>query len=204
MRSRFQIRFARSEIQKGAPVKRSFLIWVILLSLVPFHSDMSAGAGTNCRQEIRPALDMLNKKIRALQKSEPKNGVGRQVPVGSCASRLRKLAGNFLCCTTFQNSAQIWEEISCLGLKKHYLEESCKCAEAGGFSSDEALQDLVLEQYQAFKSARRKAIDRGIKNDLINSYVSEVSKHIDCINYQTLQIVTLAIASIEKIIDEQP
>jgi hypothetical protein len=177
---------------------------VCFLFLVLSVCSGSALGDTSCEKEIRPIVKELNVKIRSLEKSEPKIGTGRQVNVGSCASRLRKLAGNFLCCKTFANTAPVWEEISCLQLKKHYLEKSCECAgQNGGYSLDETLQDSVYEQYQAFKTARKEAMKRGIPNKLIRSYVSEVTKRIDCINSQTLQIVTESTRQLETLLPEQ-
>lgn len=72
----------------------------------------------------------------------PTWGEGPQVDVGSCASRLRKLEGNFLCCRTFSNYAATWEEISCLSLKKFYLRKSCSC-QGGSYSTNEALHDTL-------------------------------------------------------------
>lgn len=143
-----------------------------------------------CRASLADVLRDLDSKITTLRNSQPIWGEGPKVDVGSCASRLRKLAGNFLCCQTFANYAPIWEEISCLELKRFYLERTCECAGSGSsYSTDEALQDGVLERYGALQKLRRKALQDGIQNPEIRAYVAEANEAIDCINERSLAIL---------------
>ncbi|MBZ9940173.1 hypothetical protein LB533_03540 [Mesorhizobium sp. BR1-1-13] len=139
-----------------------------------------------CRANLATVLSDLDSKIATLRNSQPSWGEGPQVDVGSCASRLRKLAGNLLCCQTFANYAPIWEEISCLELKRFYLQRTCECASSGSYSTDEALQDGVLERYGAFQQLRHRALREGIRNPAIRAYVAEAHEAVDCINQRSL------------------
>lgn len=171
-------------MSSGTRWKRGY-IWTIVL-VAQFFISLEAQA--SCYSDIVPALKNLSARIAVLHQSTPKTGAGPQVEIGSCASRLRKLAGNFLCCKTSANTAAIWEEISCLELKKHYLRKSCECSSSmGGYTTDEALQDSVLETYKSIMVLRALALKRAVPNKTIRLYVKGMSGVLDCINYQTLQ-----------------
>jgi hypothetical protein len=148
-------------------------------------SDAKAG---DCQKSIRPIVKELTARMKALQASIPSFGAGPQVQVGSCASRLKKLAGNFLCCKTHQNTAHIWEEISCIDLKRHYLEKTCSCPQTtGGYTTDEILQDEAFEQYEVVKRLGKIALKKGISNKIIGEYIAGASKYVDCINYRSIE-----------------
>ncbi|NRP21583.1 hypothetical protein LPJGGPFB_04842 [Ensifer adhaerens] len=142
--------------------------------------------GKACTQDTAHVVEGIDTAIAKLHNSSPTWGEGPQVEVGSCASRLRKLAGNLLCCKTYTNYAPIWEEISCLELKKFYLRKTCACRRSGGFSTDEALQDTIIEKYGALQILRRKALKEGIRNPAIRAYVAEANEFFDCFNEHTL------------------
>lgn len=179
--------------------------WILALLLAVCLIPAEARADKSCTKEIQPAIRDINARVKVLLASEPAQGAGPQVNVGSCASRLRKLAGNFLCCRTFANTAPIWEEVSCLQLKKHYLQKSCECAgAAGGYTQDEALQDSILEQYTVLKQLKKKAISKGIPNKLISNYVGDISRRIDCLNDQTLQILNASLRQLDDALKETP
>lgn len=153
----------------------------------PFASDRTEEADAAfCRQQDAKVVEEINIQIAALHQSTPSFGSGPQVEVGSCASRLKKLSGNFLCCKTYTNYAAIWEEISCLELKKFYLRKTCECRRSGGFSTDEALQDGIIEKYAGLQLLRRKALKEGIRNSAIRAYVSDANELLDCFNENTL------------------
>lgn len=178
--------------------RRVFLLLAVGISIIA-HGDATHAA--SCHSEIAPMIKALDERITAVRKSEPKNGSGPQVNVGTCASRLRKLAGNFLCCTTFQNTAPYWEEMSCLELKKFYLRQTCQCSSKGqDYSLDEALQDQALEAVAAAKKLRDRARSKGIANPIIREYVKSVDATVDCINMMTLGELRKTMAVIEKLI----
>jgi hypothetical protein len=127
------------------------------------------------------------------------------VPVGNCAVRLQKLAGNFLCCKTFENIAPYWEEQSCLGLRKFYLEQTCKCAASGlTYSTDEALQDESLEAISLAHKTRLTAIGKGVPNPVIRKYIELTTRAADCINLRTLEELRTVTREIEALIGRSP
>ncbi|MCY1212754.1 hypothetical protein D9M72_244970 [compost metagenome] len=152
---------------------------------VSSETSQSKEASKECRANTAAAINEIDSRIGELHQSMSAWGEGPQVDVGSCASRLRKLEGNFLCCKTFANYAATWEEISCLSLKKFYLRKSCAC-QGGSYSTNEALQDSVLERYAAVKLMRSEALKKGIKNPLIRQYVKDASTAVDCITDSSL------------------
>ncbi|ULO24241.1 hypothetical protein [Methylocystis sp. SB2] len=148
-------------------------------------------------------FDALDARINELYREQPAIGEGPQVDVGSCASRLRKLAGNFLCCRIFANTAPIWEEISCLELKRFYVNKACSCNSRGvEYSQDEVLQDEAFETYSAAMKLRNRALEHGISNEFIQSYVSELHSTIDCINQRSLRIMNQLKAALEEAIEK--
>ncbi len=157
----------------------------------PFSDEdpESASLRKQCNRVMDSAFSDINVQISRLYRSLPRWGEGAQVEVGSCASRLRLLAGNLICCNTFKNIAPVWEEISCLELKKFYLRKSCECADRGQYSKDPVLQDGILERYGALMQLRHRALHAGVKDRSIRAVIDEAQKAVDCMNYKSLAIL---------------
>lgn len=185
---------------------RAYLIKAVYLAalyIILLASPCPAASDKTCRQQIAPAIKEIDVTIQELFKTVPGWGRGKQVSVGSCASRMKKLAGNALCCSTFENTAAIWEEISCLKLKKYYLEKTCSCSTKGmAYSPDEALQDKTLEIAALAKKLKDKAIEHGITDAVISEYVSRISDAVDCVNLQSLETLRRTMNNIEEMIKD--
>ncbi|OUC12203.1 MAG: hypothetical protein B0A82_23720 [Alkalinema sp. CACIAM 70d] len=144
-------------------LKLLFHLPLCFLMFLSFSSE--AQDYLKCRQEIASSVSEIRKKIKEVRKAAPKQFYGHEVEVGSCASKLRKLDGNFLCCKAPQNIAPYWEEESCLHLKIFYLNKRCECGAKGRvFTDDDVLLDKFFEVSAAVNATAKKAMEKGIPN----------------------------------------
>ncbi len=177
-------------------------VWVIpllMLSSAAFVSYPMPAQGA-CQSEIYAATKTLREQAASLRaKVLLSKRTGPQVEVGSCATRLNKLFGPFpeLCCTDYKSVVATLEEIACLELKMAQLKRSCDCADHGGYSFDEAVQDQTIELWAAVRLARDKAIARGIKNPIIRATVKEATKAYECIHDGSIAILRGALKTLE-------
>lgn len=183
-----------SMIRNNARLATWRWMFVILTTLCIFSFDSSNARAESshleCRRSIRDAVNAISETTKNIHKSIPKNASGPQVEVGSCASRLKKLAGNFLCCKADATTARYWEEISCLDLKKYYLEQTCFCLSKGlSFSTDETIQDQTLELYATIRSLEKKGVNLGVQNSIIREIVKQASSIKNCYSIGSLEIL---------------
>ena len=184
----------------------TLLALALLTLLTPAHvfpaQALAANGDYECRQRVWPQIQELRKRKDQVLKQVPSWGTGPQVDVGPCASRLRALDGNLLCCRTFANTASFWEEASCLELKVFYLEKACECgAQGSSYSTDDSVQDSFLKKYAEAKKLREVALNRGIANAVIREYLKRLQPAVDCINTNSVSLLNNAMKDLEQSID---
>lgn len=161
----------------------------MFLLILLIHTD--ASAKDICERSIRPIIKDINARISALTQSIPATGIGEQLDVGSCALRLKRLEGNFLCCKTHANIAPIWEEISCLRLKRYQLKKQCDCAKIGlEYSAEEVSENRAYAIYLSIKALKPLALAAGVRDKIVREYIKNADKALECVNENNIALLS--------------
>lgn len=174
----------------------------LVLAMQCAYTDPAAATerlAAECRRSTATERQQLSMSINLLNKNMPR-GTGPKTQPGLCSKRLAAVAGN-LWYMSLDAATQAWaEELSCLELRKYYLERQCRCKEMGlAFEFDDAIVDESINHINKIYSAQKELRRRAVKNPMIKQYIDITSRIKECYSIQSVKTLESVAREIDKI-----
>lgn len=158
----------------------------LLASAIVLAAGSTATAG--CLHDIYPSIKQINEKIRAIDRSLPKDFGGEQVPSGQCVIRALRMGLIFGTTKTYPTLKDGEDASACLEIEKFFLYQSCTCQKMGQvLDTSEETEKAITQQYKEIKKIETKVRKAGIKNPAIREFVRMASSARECYSLQTLK-----------------
>jgi hypothetical protein len=170
---------------EGTALARAYVaITAILIAAV---ANGAAFADAACSRRIFPEIKKYNERISALNKTLPKELLGKQVPSGACVLRGLRLGVVIGLKRTYPAFQQIEDQMACMEIEKFYLLQQCTCGDLKfSPSRDEAVGNDIRSQMKSIRALGKTTRAIGIKNKAIRAYVERASRMVDCFSLETL------------------